>query len=30
MSISNFNPKVIKKEARVDDDVDFGKFEKLR
>jgi hypothetical protein len=29
MSISNFNPKVIKKEARVDGDVDFGKF-KLR
>ena len=30
MSISNFNPKVIKKEARLGDDVDFDKFEKLR
>jgi len=29
MSIPNFNPKVIKKEARLGDDVDFGKF-KLR
>jgi hypothetical protein len=30
MSIPNFNPKVIKKEARLGDDVDFSKFEKLR
>ena len=29
MGIPNFNPEVIKKEARLGDDVDFGKFKKL-
>jgi hypothetical protein len=30
LSIPNFNLKVINKEARLGDDIDFGKFEKLR
>lgn len=29
MCIPNFNPEVIKKGARLGDDVDFGKFKKL-
>lgn len=29
MCIPNFNPEVIKKEVRLGDDVDFGKFKKL-